>query len=1093
MWPACSSVWCVAGAAAGSPAADNLQSVGGGRPAAWQAVLPPTKLQAHTLWDWALNCGMLLSGWLPVSWRWAGALLARGGLPQGEVAQSVVWVLIQARACTAWLGLRSVSRRRRVRLPPPLPLQPSAPMLDAAAANAAHVLQAGAGLALGLPWSAYSTFVLEAAHGFNKTSWRTFALDRLKAALLGLALVPPLVAGLTAILVRASPFVGLYLWAFLLAVSLFMVSVERWAGLGGSGGFCGCWIVGWRTGRGACWGHGWGRPPCGAAHPRSRFPTPCPGISQDVKQNQIRTTSVPRRSPFTRWPSPLCSTPSSPWRRAACGEGVEAGRLAHDRCLLPAAAACRRCLPSLPAVCTSPGAACCRGQAARRRYPAASSHPPAALLFAHDAGRTSVERLAASVGFPLRKLFVIDGSRRSAHSNAYMVGLAAGQGAGGRLGAQLRRRRGACGCGMQRAASLTRAVVTHTCLPPRCSPPHTLQFGFGRNKRICLYDTLLDQCTEEQVGGGWQGRCAWRSGGPSQDELRWHRCAWLTVRCIGALCQVTALAPPCLCLGAQVVAVLAHELGHWAHSHLPKLLAAQQAASLAQLLLFTLVRAPAGGRHLQWQAVLARLLLLLAASVREQQANQPLLTPALPCRRSAPRLLPGGVHSPLHPEPHAMLPACRRRSAPRPPSIAPLASRPACSRRWAACCSSSCCWARWTRWAAEVVRAGVGPSTACASAGARRLAPPCAHPCSAPQVLSPAHPPGLRPAPALAGRPMPCPPPAARPPPQVLSLATNVVSRRFEFQADAYGAARGSARALAAALKALDKENKVGAGWGGVGWGRLGRRGLFGWYGGPGRRPQGASQGRQGGRGVRCAALRCAVLCWRAAGAGGEAVVLQLCRVENALTRPPKLPPRRARSPWTPCTPPATTRTRPCWSAWPRWTPRPRRRRERRRGGGRTAVLLCRPWAVRPCDPISTHTALPITAYPFAMAKRLCYWMLPAPSSPALQSVRAPACPELAGQRLAAARRAGLQQRRAAHRLSRCSAVCQVGENRNTVRPVEQSSGSPRAGPQAVAPTVMPASPRLMAAPVRAQYRDSRVDRSQEVATASPPAQKAGW
>lgn len=57
-------------------------------------------------------------------------------------------------------------------------------------------------------------------------------------------------------------------------------------------------------------------------------------------------------------------------------------------------------------------------------------------------------------------------------------------------------------------------------------------------------------------------------------------------RCALARQRVRALlAPP-----EQVVAVLAHELGHWHHSHLPKLLAAQQAASLAQLLLFTAVR-----------------------------------------------------------------------------------------------------------------------------------------------------------------------------------------------------------------------------------------------------------------------------------------------------------------------------------------------------------------------------------------------------------------------------------------------------------------------------------------------------------------------
>lgn len=44
-----------------------------------------------------------------------------------------------------------------------------------------HALQAGVTLLLGLPWSWYSTFVLEARHGFNKTSLRTFVADTAKS------------------------------------------------------------------------------------------------------------------------------------------------------------------------------------------------------------------------------------------------------------------------------------------------------------------------------------------------------------------------------------------------------------------------------------------------------------------------------------------------------------------------------------------------------------------------------------------------------------------------------------------------------------------------------------------------------------------------------------------------------------------------------------------------------------------------------------------------------------------------------------------------------------------------------------------------
>ena len=56
----------------------------------------------QNLWDSALTAAMLLAGFLPATWQLAGVLLARwgGGRPwlQGDVAQSVVWVLLQVGA-----------------------------------------------------------------------------------------------------------------------------------------------------------------------------------------------------------------------------------------------------------------------------------------------------------------------------------------------------------------------------------------------------------------------------------------------------------------------------------------------------------------------------------------------------------------------------------------------------------------------------------------------------------------------------------------------------------------------------------------------------------------------------------------------------------------------------------------------------------------------------------------------------------------------------------------------------------------------------------------------------------------------------------
>ena len=43
---------------------------------------------------------------------------------------------------------------------------------------------------------------------------------------------------------------------------------------------------------------------------------------------------------------------------------------------------------------------------------------------------------------------------------------------------------------------------------------------------------------------------------------------------------------------------------------------------------------------------------------------------------------------------------------------------------------------------------------------------------------------------------------------QVLGLVTNVISRKYEFQADSFAVGLGHARPLAAALKVLDKKNR---------------------------------------------------------------------------------------------------------------------------------------------------------------------------------------------------------------------------------------------------------------------------------------------
>jgi len=62
-----------------------------------------------------------------------------------------------------------------------------------------------------LPFSLYSQFVIEARYGFNRMTWRLWAIDTLKALAVSLVLATPLLFGLFA-LVRATPL--WWAWAF---------------------------------------------------------------------------------------------------------------------------------------------------------------------------------------------------------------------------------------------------------------------------------------------------------------------------------------------------------------------------------------------------------------------------------------------------------------------------------------------------------------------------------------------------------------------------------------------------------------------------------------------------------------------------------------------------------------------------------------------------------------------------------------------------------------------------------------------------------------------------------------------------------------
>lgn len=74
-----------------------------------------------------------------------------------------------------------------------------------------------------LPFNIYTTFVIEERFGFNRTTWKTYILDLLKALALGIVLGTPLMAGILAFFNYTGTWAWLYCW---IAVVLYMLVVQ---------------------------------------------------------------------------------------------------------------------------------------------------------------------------------------------------------------------------------------------------------------------------------------------------------------------------------------------------------------------------------------------------------------------------------------------------------------------------------------------------------------------------------------------------------------------------------------------------------------------------------------------------------------------------------------------------------------------------------------------------------------------------------------------------------------------------------------------------------------------------------------------------
>ncbi|GLD96801.1 hypothetical protein PINS_up005484 [Pythium insidiosum] len=78
---------------------------------------------------------------------------------------------------------------------------------------------------VGLPFALYSTFVIEARHGFNKQTLMLFFTDKLKTFMLFVVIGYPVVAALIYVIRWGGELFYLYVWVFLFIFSIVMITI----------------------------------------------------------------------------------------------------------------------------------------------------------------------------------------------------------------------------------------------------------------------------------------------------------------------------------------------------------------------------------------------------------------------------------------------------------------------------------------------------------------------------------------------------------------------------------------------------------------------------------------------------------------------------------------------------------------------------------------------------------------------------------------------------------------------------------------------------------------------------------------------------
>jgi len=77
----------------------------------------------------------------------------------------------------------------------------------------------------GLPFSIYSTFVVEEKHGFNKQTPGFYAKDQVKKFFVGQVIQAPILAGIIKIVFWGGDYFFVYLWFFAVAMTMFLMTI----------------------------------------------------------------------------------------------------------------------------------------------------------------------------------------------------------------------------------------------------------------------------------------------------------------------------------------------------------------------------------------------------------------------------------------------------------------------------------------------------------------------------------------------------------------------------------------------------------------------------------------------------------------------------------------------------------------------------------------------------------------------------------------------------------------------------------------------------------------------------------------------------